>query len=96
MTDYDGRERIARALRGLAADLVAEKQRVAVLRRENRELRSELSALRTIVNGSVTDGVGSEDVSVQSAVSQMPVRPRTQPAPDPSPTGRSASPSRAG
>jgi hypothetical protein len=69
MTDYDGRERIARALRALAADLVAEKQRVAVLRRENRELRAELAALRTIVNGSVTDGAVYEDGSVQSAVS---------------------------
>jgi hypothetical protein len=69
MTDFDGRERIARALRALAADLVAEKQRVAVLRRENRKLRSELAALRTIVNGSVTDGAVCEDGSVQSAVS---------------------------
>ncbi len=69
MTDYDGRERIGRALRALAADLVAEKQRVAALRRENRELRAELAALQTLVHGPIADEAVREDGSVQSAIS---------------------------
>jgi hypothetical protein len=48
MTDYDGRERIGSALRALSAELVAEKRRVAALRRENRELRAQLDALRRV------------------------------------------------
>jgi hypothetical protein len=68
MADNDGRERIGTALRALTAELVAEKQRVAVLRRENRELRAELEALR----GVATDAVASEavvgDGSEQSVV----------------------------
>jgi len=39
-------EQIAGALRRLAADLVAERRRVALLERENRELRAELDALK--------------------------------------------------
>lgn len=35
-------EQIGSALRGLAADLVAERRRVIVLERENRELRAQL------------------------------------------------------
>ena len=44
---YVSSEQIAGALRRLAADLVAERRRVAVLERENRELRAELEALKT-------------------------------------------------
>lgn len=43
MTEFDARDRIGTALRALAADLVAEKQRVAALRRENSELKAELT-----------------------------------------------------
>ncbi|MBV9416342.1 MAG: hypothetical protein JO363_15275 [Solirubrobacterales bacterium] len=43
---YVSSEQIASALRRLAADLVAERRRVAVLERENRELRAELEALK--------------------------------------------------
>jgi hypothetical protein len=39
-------EQIGTALRGLAEDLVRERQLVAQLRRENRELRSQLEQLR--------------------------------------------------
>jgi hypothetical protein len=39
-------EQIGTALRGLAADLVAERRRVALLQRENRELRAEIEDLR--------------------------------------------------
>jgi hypothetical protein len=39
-------EQIGTALRRLAADLVAERRRVALLERENRELRSQLEELR--------------------------------------------------
>jgi cell shape-determining protein MreC len=43
---YVSSEQIASALRRLAADLVAERRRVAVLERENRELRAQLEALK--------------------------------------------------
>jgi len=39
-------EQIGTALRRLAADLVAERRRVALLERENRELRAQLEELR--------------------------------------------------
>jgi hypothetical protein len=39
-------EQIGTALRRLAADLVAERRRVAVLQRENRELRAQIEDLR--------------------------------------------------
>jgi cell division protein FtsB len=39
-------EQIGTALRRLAADLVAERRRVALLQRENRELRAEIEGLR--------------------------------------------------
>jgi hypothetical protein len=39
-------EQIGTALRRLAADLVAERRRVALLERENRELRGQLEELR--------------------------------------------------
>ena len=39
-------EQIGTALRRLAADLVAERQRVALLQRENRELREQIEDLR--------------------------------------------------
>jgi hypothetical protein len=46
MTESEPRERIGSALRALAADLVTEKQRVAVLRKENKRLQAEVDALR--------------------------------------------------
>ena len=67
MTEYDGRDRIGSALRALAADLVAEKQRVAVLRKENRELREELDALRRLRCYRATGQPAREDASVESA-----------------------------
>jgi hypothetical protein len=39
-------QQIGSALRRLAADLVAERRRVAALERENRELRAQLEALQ--------------------------------------------------
>jgi hypothetical protein len=39
-------ERLAYALQALAAELAAEKRRVMLLRRENRELRAKLTALK--------------------------------------------------
>jgi hypothetical protein len=39
-------EQIGTALRRLAADLVAERRRVALLERENQELRAQLEELR--------------------------------------------------
>jgi hypothetical protein len=39
-------EQIGTALRRLAADLVAERRRVVMLERENRELRAQLEELR--------------------------------------------------
>jgi prefoldin subunit 5 len=42
-------EQIGSALRGLAADLVAARQRVALLERENRELRSRIETLERAV-----------------------------------------------
>ncbi len=41
-----GPERVGRALRKMAEDLVAERRRVMVLERENRELRSQLEELQ--------------------------------------------------
>ena len=41
-----GPERIGRALRKMAEDLVAERRRVVLLERENRELRSQLEELQ--------------------------------------------------
>jgi hypothetical protein len=51
MADAVDGERIGSALRGLAEDLVEERRRVLLLRRENRELREELAALGVDVNG---------------------------------------------
>lgn len=45
MRDLTG-ERIGSALRKLAEDLVIERRRVVQLKRENRELRTELETLR--------------------------------------------------
>jgi cell shape-determining protein MreC len=39
-------EQIGTALRRLAADLVAERRRVALLERENQQLRAQLEALK--------------------------------------------------
>jgi hypothetical protein len=44
-----GPERVARALRKMAEDLVTERRRVVVLQRENRELRAQLEALQRLV-----------------------------------------------
>jgi hypothetical protein len=42
-------ERVGRALRQMAEDLVTERRRVALLKRENRELRSQLEELQRLV-----------------------------------------------
>jgi hypothetical protein len=42
------REQVGTALRRLAQDLIAERRRVAVLERENRELRAELERLERV------------------------------------------------
>ncbi|MGO9497634.1 MAG: hypothetical protein ACLQA5_13165 [Solirubrobacteraceae bacterium] len=44
-----GPERVARALRKMAEDLVTERRRVVILQRENRELRAQLEELRRLV-----------------------------------------------
>ena len=44
-----GPERVARALRKMAEDLVTERRRVVVLQRENRELRAQLEELQRAV-----------------------------------------------
>jgi hypothetical protein len=49
-------EQIGTALRRLAADLVAERRRVALLERENRELRAQLEELSALVGLRSTAG----------------------------------------
>jgi hypothetical protein len=44
-----GPERVGRALRKMAEDLVTERRRVALLQRENRELRSQLEELQRLL-----------------------------------------------
>ncbi len=44
-----GPERVARALRKMAEDLVTERRRVVVLERENRRLRAQLEELQRLV-----------------------------------------------
>ncbi|MFZ0971654.1 MAG: hypothetical protein WAN22_05470 [Solirubrobacteraceae bacterium] len=44
-----GPERVARALRKMAEDLVTERRRVVVLERENRKLRAQLEELQRLV-----------------------------------------------
>ena len=44
-----GPERVGRALRKMAEDLVAERRRVVLLERENRELRAQLEELQRSV-----------------------------------------------
>ncbi len=44
-----GPERVARALRKMAEDLVTERRRVVLLERENRELRAQLEELKRVV-----------------------------------------------
>lgn len=46
MSEPSGPERIGRVLKALAADLATEQRRVMRLRRENRELRAQVAALR--------------------------------------------------
>jgi regulator of replication initiation timing len=68
MTEFDARDRIGTALRALAADLVAEKQRVAALRRENSELKAELDQLRGLRNDPAAERAVCEDGPIQSAI----------------------------
>jgi hypothetical protein len=42
-------ERVGRALRQMAEDLVTERRRVVLLQRENRQLKTELEELRRVV-----------------------------------------------
>ena len=42
-------ERVGRALRQMAEDLVTERRRVALLERENRELKSEVAELKRLL-----------------------------------------------
>ncbi len=44
-----GPERVARALRKMAEDLVSERRRVVALERENRELRGQLEELQRLI-----------------------------------------------
>ncbi|HTP21322.1 MAG TPA: hypothetical protein VMJ65_17085 [Solirubrobacteraceae bacterium] len=44
-----GPERVGRALRKMAEDLVTERRRVVLLQRENRELRSQIEELQRLV-----------------------------------------------
>jgi len=44
-----GPERVGRALRKMAEDLVTERRRVVLLQRENRELRSQLEELQRLL-----------------------------------------------
>jgi hypothetical protein len=44
-----GPERVGRALRKMAEDLVTERRRVVLLERENRELRSQLEELQRVI-----------------------------------------------
>jgi len=53
-------ERVGRALRQMAEDLVTERRRVVLLQRENRQLKTELEELRRVaaehgVDTSVSD-----------------------------------------
>jgi hypothetical protein len=53
-------ERVGRALRQMAEDLVTERRRVVMLQRENRQLKTELEELRRVaaehgVDTSVSD-----------------------------------------
>jgi hypothetical protein len=44
-----GPERVGRALRKMAEDLVTERRRVVLLQRENRELRAQLEELQRVI-----------------------------------------------
>jgi regulator of replication initiation timing len=68
MTEFDGRDRIGKALRALAADLVTEKRRVAALRRENTELKAELDALRRLRSDAAAAQAVCEGGPIQSAI----------------------------
>lgn len=67
MTEFDGRDRIGSALPALAADLVAEKQRVAALR-ENSQLKAGLDALRRLRDDRPAKHVVCEDGPIESAI----------------------------
>jgi DNA repair exonuclease SbcCD ATPase subunit len=47
MANVAARQQIGTALRALAEDLVTERRRVLMLRRENRELREQLESIRS-------------------------------------------------
>jgi regulator of replication initiation timing len=68
MTEFDGRDRIGSALRALAADLVAEKQRVAALRRENSQLKAELDALRRLRDEPPAERAARSDSPIESPI----------------------------
>jgi hypothetical protein len=44
-----GPERVGRALRKMAEDLVTERRRVVLLQRENRELKAQLEELQRVI-----------------------------------------------
>jgi hypothetical protein len=44
-----GPERVGRALRKMAEDLVTERRRVVLLQRENRELKAQLAELQRVI-----------------------------------------------
>jgi hypothetical protein len=44
-----GPERVGRALRKMAEDLVTERRRVVLLERENRELKAQLEELQRVI-----------------------------------------------
>ena len=46
-----GPERVGRALRKMAEDLVTERRRVVLLQRENRELKAQLEELQRLLAG---------------------------------------------
>jgi cell division septum initiation protein DivIVA len=52
-------EQLGNALRRLAADLVAERRRVALLQRENRELRERVQELERTLAGKKRRHAGS-------------------------------------
>jgi hypothetical protein len=58
------RERLGSALQGLARQLVLERQRAALLERENKRLRAELEGLRSrlsLVRDAPGGGPGEQD-----------------------------------
>jgi chaperonin cofactor prefoldin len=56
-----GPERVARALRKMAEDLVTERRRVVLLERENRELRSQLEELQRAIEATREPAPGAHE-----------------------------------